>query len=92
MLFMVQVCLNYSVLSIQLSLVIACWERADPLCEMFSCVSVLFPDYALVEVWYLIVSISDICLLLHIQCVLSLCNSSLVIASMCCFYIDVQCR
>ena len=45
---------------------ITCWERADflaLLCMKFSCVFVTFPYGILGQVWYLIVSIPDLCLL-----------------------------
>ena len=45
---------------------VTCWERAGPLallCVMFSCVFVTFPCGVLGQVCYLIVSISDLCLL-----------------------------
>ena len=45
---------------------VTCWERADLLallCGMFSCVFVTFPYGVLGQVWYLIVSIPDRCIL-----------------------------
>ena len=45
-------------------LVVTCWERADLLallCVMFNCVFVTFPCDILGQVWYLIVSIPDLC-------------------------------
>ena len=45
---------------------VICWERADLLlllCAMFSCVFVLFLSGVLGQVWSLIVSIPDLCLL-----------------------------
>ena len=48
------------------SLLFTCWERADLLAllyEMFSCVFVTFPYGVLGQVWYLIVSIPDLCIL-----------------------------
>ena len=53
-------------MSISCSLVVTCWERADLLAllyVMFSCVVVTFPYGVLGQVWYLIVSIPDLCLL-----------------------------
>ena len=69
MLFMFHVCLYYTVLSVPCSIVITCWERADLLalvCVMFSCVFVTFPYGVSGQVWYLIVSIPDFCLLFYI--------------------------
>ena len=46
--------------------VVTCWARADHLAllyVMFSCVFVTFPYGVLGQVWYLIVSIPDLCLL-----------------------------
>ena len=48
------------------SLVVTCWERADLLALLyvkFSCAFVTFPYGVLGEVWYLFVSIPDLCLL-----------------------------
>ena len=53
-------------LSVHCSLVITCWERADLLAlmsNMFYCVFVTFQCGVLGQVWCLIVSISDLCLL-----------------------------
>ena len=47
-------------------IVVTCWERADLLallCVMFSLVFDTFPDGVLGQVWYLILSIPDICVL-----------------------------
>ena len=62
------VCLCYAILSVPCSLVINCLERADLLailCVMFSCV-VTFPYGVPGQVWYLIVTILDICLLIYL--------------------------
>ena len=53
-------------MSISHSLVITRWERTDLLAllhVMFSCGFVTFPYGVLCQVWYLIVSIPDLCLL-----------------------------
>ena len=55
-----------SVMSVYCNLVVTCWERADLLallCVTFSCAFVTFPYGVLGHVWYLIVSIPDLCLL-----------------------------
>ena len=68
LLFMIHVCLYYTVLSVPCSLVSTCLERADLLsflCVMFSCVYVTFPYGVSGQVWYLIVAIPDLCLLLY---------------------------
>ena len=47
---------------------VTCWERADFLAllyVMYSCVFITFPYGILGQVWYLIVSILDLCLLLY---------------------------
>ena len=52
-------CLVFVMLS---RLFVACYERADPLALVtFSCVFVTFPCGILGHVWYLIVSIPDLC-------------------------------
>ena len=64
---MFRVC--HTVLSVHCSLVLTCWERASLLDLMyvtFSCVFVTFPCDVLDQVWYLIVSIPDLCLLTFI--------------------------
>ena len=63
---MFRVCLCYTVLSVPCSLVITCWERADllaHLCVMFSCVFVTFQYCVPGQVYYLDVSIPDLCIL-----------------------------
>ena len=63
---MFRICLCYAVLSVPCNLVITCWKKAGFLvlfCVMFSCVFVTFLYGVMGQVWYLIVSIPDICLL-----------------------------
>ena len=66
LLFMLQVCLCYTVLSVSCSIVITCWDRAGLLallCGMFPCVLSL----SHIVPWVLCgVSIPDMCLLLYI--------------------------
>ena len=60
------VCLCHTVVSVPRSFVVTCCEMADLLalfCLLFSCVFVTFPYGTLGQVWYLIVSIPDLCLL-----------------------------
>ena len=55
-------------MSVNCSLVVTCWERASllaRLCVMFCCVFVTFPCGVVGQVWYLIVSISDLGLLTY---------------------------
>ena len=66
LLFVFRVRLCHTVLSVPCSLVVTCRERADllgHLCVMFPCVFVTFPAGVLVQVWYLIVLVPDLCLL-----------------------------
>ena len=71
LLCMLRVC--HAFLSVHCSLVVTCWKRADLLallCVMFllllfSCVFVTFPCGVLGQVWCLIVSIPDLCLLTY---------------------------
>ena len=61
---MFRVC--YAFLSVHCSLVVTCREKASLLAlldVMFSCVFITFPCGVLGQVWYLIVSIPDLCLL-----------------------------
>ena len=65
-LLVICVCLCYTVVSVHSSLVITCWEKAGllaHLCVMFSCVFVTFPCGIPSQVWYLVVSIPNLCLL-----------------------------
>ena len=65
---MFHVCLYDAVLSVLCVLVITCWEMADHfalLCVMLFCIFVTFPHGVSGQVWYLIVSIPDLCLLLY---------------------------
>ena len=55
----------HAFLSVNCSLVVICWERANLLallCVMLYCVFVTFLCSVLGQVWYLIVWISDLCL------------------------------
>ena len=63
LLFLLHVCLYYTVLSVSCSLVITFWERAGllaPLCVMFPCGFVTFQYGVSGLMWYLIVSIPDL--------------------------------
>ena len=71
--FKFRVCCAF--LSVHCSLVVTCWERANLLAlwyVMFSCVFVTFPGGVLGQMWYLIVSIPDLCLLTYFfRCMLT---------------------
>ena len=70
---MFHMCLCYAVLSVPCSIVITCCVRADLLaflCVVFSCVFVSFPNGVSGQVWYLTVSIPDLCLPLSISVLL----------------------
>ena len=61
---------SHAVLSVPCSLEVTCWKRANLLAllyVMFSCVFVSFPYGVLGQVWYLIVSIPDLCLLSYFE-------------------------
>ena len=65
-LYVICVCLCRTAMSVPCSLVVTCWERADLLAllyVMLSCVFVIFPFGVLGQVWFLIVSIPDVCIL-----------------------------
>ena len=66
LLFVFRVCLCRAILSVPCSLVVTCGEIAEllALLYMMFCVFVGFPCCVLVKVWYLIISIPDLCLLL----------------------------
>ena len=82
---MFRVC--HAVMSVPCSLVVTCWERANLLAllyVMFSCVFVTFPCGVLGQVWYLIVSIPDLCLLPHFGIEGLLVRASPLAESLCC--------
>ena len=61
-------CVCHALASVNCCLVVTCWERADLLalvCDVF--VFVTFPCGILGQVWYLIVSIPDLCSLSYID-------------------------
>ena len=62
---MFHVCLCCTVLSASCSLVINCWERADLLDLLCVAFFVTFPYGVPGLVWYLIVTMPDICLCLY---------------------------
>ena len=59
-------CVSHAFTSVHCCLVVTYWERADLLFEMFNCVFVTLPCGILGQMWYLIVSIPDICGLSYI--------------------------
>ena len=73
-------CLSLSyILSVPFILVVTCWGGASILVllfVMFSCVLVTFPYGVLGQVWYLIVSIPDRCLLPYFSNVDATCTFS----------------
>ena len=52
--------------SVYMCLVVTCWERADLLALVCLTVSCHFPIGILGQVWYLIVSIPDLCTLTYL--------------------------
>ena len=67
-------CVCYAFGSVHCCLEVTCWVRADILvlvCDV-NCVFVTFPCGILVQVWYLIVSIPDLCHLSYFLYQLSL--------------------
>ena len=82
---MFRVC--HAVMSVPCSLVVTCWQRANllsPLYVMFICVFVTFPCGVMGQVWYLIVSIPDLCLLPYIGMEALLVQASPLAESLCC--------
>ena len=64
--FVIWLCLCQNVMPVSYSLVYTCLEKVDLLALLsgvFSCVFVTFPWGSFGQVWYLIVSIPDLCLL-----------------------------
>ena len=61
-------CVCHAFLSVQCSIVVTCWERANLLallCVIFLCVFVTLSCGVLDQVWYLLVSIPDLCFLTY---------------------------
>ena len=54
-------CVFHAFTSVHCCLAVTCWERADLLYVMFNYVFVTFPCGILGQVWYLVVSIPDLC-------------------------------
>ena len=69
-------CVCHAFASVHCCLVVTCWERADLLFVMFYYVCVTFPCGIFGQVWYLIVSISDLCRLSYLlsKCIYLLFN------------------
>ena len=95
--FMIRVC--HAFLSVHSRLVVNCWKRAKLLALLYKifCVFVTFPCDVLGQVWCLIASIPDLCLLTNflmnmqiwyacIWMALTYVNSILVMQLMCQFY------
>ena len=62
-------CVCHAFASVHCCPVVTCWERAVLLVSfvMFNCVLVTFPSGILGQVWYLIVTIPDLCRCLYFQ-------------------------
>ena len=59
---LVMSCVNHAFASVHCCLVVTCWERTFKLLfVMFNCGFVTFPCGILGQVWYLIVTIPDLC-------------------------------
>ena len=64
-------CVSHAFVSIHCCLVVTCWKKADLLAlvgEVY-CIFVTFPCGILGQVWYLIVSFPDLCLLSYFNCI-----------------------
>ena len=68
MLFMFHVCLCYALLSLPCGLVVTCCDGLDSWLSCVLCFCMfLFPCGVLGRVWYLVVSIPDLCLFIYIK-------------------------
>ena len=68
---------------------VICWERDNLLVllyVMFSCVFVTFPCGVLGQVWYLIVTIPDLCLLTYFDCIVPIDISQRYVVSKHCVF------
>ena len=70
-------CVSHAFASVHCCLVVTCWERADLLALVGDayCSFVTFQYGILGQVWYLIVSFPDICLLSYFDLILELCRA-----------------
>ena len=62
-------CVSHAFASVHCCLVVTCWERADLLALVGDvyCIFVTFPCGILGQMWYLIVSFPDLCLLSYFE-------------------------
>ena len=57
-------CVSHAFASVHCCLLVTCWERADLMAHVGDiCIFVTFPCGILGQVWYLVVSFPDLCLL-----------------------------
>ena len=66
-------CVSHAFASVHCCLVVTCWERTDLLALVVDvyCIFVTLPCGILSQVWYLIVSIPDICLFSYFKYIIS---------------------
>ena len=66
-------CVSHAFASVHCCRVVTCWERADRLAPVGDvyCSSVTFPCVILGQVWYLIVSFPDFCILSYFKYITS---------------------
>ena len=66
-------CVSHAFASVHCCLMVTCWERADLLASVGDvyCISVTFPCGILGQVWYLIVSLPDLCILSYFKYITS---------------------
>ena len=64
-------CVSYAFASVRCYLVITCWEKADliGLAGYVYCIFATFPCGVLGQVWYLIVSFSNLCNRFYFYCI-----------------------
>ena len=62
-------CISHAFASVNCCLVVTCWERADLLALVGDvyCISITFQCDILDQVWYLIVSFPDLCILSYFK-------------------------
>ena len=82
-------CFSHAFASVHFCLVVTCWERADLLALVgdVSCIFVTFPCGILGQMWHLIVSFPDLCLLSYLDCAPNQARISLH-----CSHIEISCN
>ena len=69
-------CVSHGFASVHCCFVVACWKRADLLALVGDvyCIFVTFPFDILGQVWHLVVSFPDLCLISYFELLMDVCE------------------